>query len=223
MDEDLEFDYLFKVIMVGDSGVGKSNLGARFTRDEFMKGSKPTIGVDFAGKTIEVEGSKVRAQIWDTAGQERFKAVSSTYYRNAAAAMVIYDITNRKSFGNVPTWIKELRSLADHDVVIMMVGNKTDLDHLRAVSTEDGKSLAEQEKILFMETSALSGANVVNAFRLVLASVMEVKRKSGKLVNVDKGIGQVGEKDKDKEDEFRSGLRVPIPDNPQPSDRKPCC
>jgi len=243
MDDDLEFDYLFKVILVGSSGVGKSNLESRFTRNEFTQGSKATIGVDFAGKTVTVQGSRVRAQIWDTAGQERFKAVSTTYYRNSAAAMVVYDITNRKSFTDVSSWVRDLRELSEKDVILMMVGNKTDLEHLRAVSTEEGTKYAEAEGLLFMETSAKSGINVETAFLELLSRVMDQKRSTGQLVSVDTGVeGHDDKGDKSGGNsgyaavptasgtasgggDLRGGVRLQVPDHggQAPDWKKNCC
>lgn len=234
MDDDLEFDYLFKVILVGDSGVGKSNLESRFTRNEFTQGSKATIGVDFAGKTVSVQSSRVRAQIWDTAGQERFKAVSTTYYRNSAAAMVVYDITSKKSFASVATWVKDLRELSEKDAVLMIVGNKTDLEHLRAVPTEDGRRFAENEGVMFIEASAQSGANVETAFTLLLSRVMDQKRNAGQLVNVDHGVGGESEVSslatgRERDDHvaaggLREGVRLEVPRAEGAGDwRKSCC
>lgn len=127
------YDYLFKTVLIGDSGVGKSNLLSRFTRNEFYLESKSTIGVEFATRSIEVEGKTIKAQIWDTAGQERYRAITSAYYRGAVGALLVYDITKQVTFEHVETWLKELRDHADANIVIMLVGNKSDLQHLRAV------------------------------------------------------------------------------------------
>ncbi|CAL5377388.1 unnamed protein product [Camellia sinensis] len=134
---DEEYDYLFKVVLIGDSGVGKSNLLSRFPRNEFCLESKSTIGVEFATRTLQVEGRTVKAQIWDTAGQERYRAITSAYYRGALGALLVYDVTKPTTFENVSRWLKELRDHADANIVIMLIGNKTDLKHLRAVATED--------------------------------------------------------------------------------------
>ncbi|CAN1345472.1 Ras-related protein RABA2a [Linum perenne] len=137
---DEEYDYLFKVVLIGDSGVGKSNLLSRFTRNEFCLESKSTIGVEFATRTlqltVQVEGRVVKAQIWDTAGQERYRAITSAYYRGALGALLVYDVTKPTTFENVSRWLKELRDHADSNIVIMLIGNKTDLKHLRGVATE---------------------------------------------------------------------------------------
>ncbi|KAJ4788763.1 Ras-related protein Rab-11B [Rhynchospora pubera] len=174
---DDDYDYLFKVVLIGDSGVGKSNLLSRFTRNEFSLESKSTIGVEFATRTIRVDDKVVKAQIWDTAGQERFdlyRAITSAYYRGAVGALVVYDVTRHVTFENVERWLKELRDHTDANMVIMLVGNKADLRHLRAVSTEDAQAFAEKENTFFMETSALESLNVENAFTEVLTQIYRV-------------------------------------------------
>ncbi|KAG2704264.1 hypothetical protein I3760_06G176700 [Carya illinoinensis] len=174
---DEEYDYLFKVVLIGDSGVGKSNLLSRFTRNEFCLESKSTIGVEFATRTLQVEGRTVKAQIWDTAGQERYRAITSAYYRGALGALLVYDVTKPTTFENVSRWLKELRDHADSNIVIMLVGNKTDLKHLRAVATEDAQSYAEKEGLSFIETSALEATNVEKAFQTILAEIYRIISK----------------------------------------------
>ncbi|MBA0586874.1 ras-related protein RABA2a [Gossypium raimondii] len=174
---DEEYDYLFKIVLIGDSGVGKSNLLSRFTRNEFCLESKSTIGVEFATRTLQVEGRTVKAQIWDTAGQERYRAITSAYYRGALGALLVYDVTKPTTFENVSRWLKELRDHADSNIVIMLIGNKTDLKHLRAVSTEDGQSYAEKEGLSFIETSALEAINVEKAFQTILSEIYRIMSK----------------------------------------------
>ncbi|RAL38126.1 hypothetical protein DM860_000820 [Cuscuta australis] len=174
---DDDYDYLFKVVLIGDSGVGKSNLLSRFTRNEFSLESRSTIGVEFATRTVRVGDQVVKAQIWDTAGQERYRAITSAYYRGAVGALVVYDVARHITFENVERWLKELRDHTDHNIVIMLVGNKADLRHLRAVSVEDAKAFAEMEGTFFMETSALESMNVDNAFTEVLARIHDVARR----------------------------------------------
>lgn len=172
-----EYDYLFKVVLIGDSGVGKSNLLSRFTRNEFCLESKSTIGVEFATRTLQVEGRTVKAQIWDTAGQERYRAITSAYYRGALGALLVYDVTKPTTFDNVSRWLKELRDHADSNIVIMLIGNKTDLKHLRAVATEDAQSYAEKEGLSFIETSALEATNVEKAFQTILSEIYRIISK----------------------------------------------
>ncbi|GER53826.1 RAB GTPase homolog A1F [Striga asiatica] len=171
---DDDYDYLFKLVLIGDSGVGKSNLLSRFARNEFSLESKSTIGVEFATRSIRVDDKIIKAQIWDTAGQERYRAITSAYYRGAVGALLVYDVTRHVTFENVERWLKELRDHTDQNIVIMLVGNKADLRHLRAVSTEDGQSFAEKEKTYFMETSALESINVENSFTEVLTQIYHV-------------------------------------------------
>ncbi|OVA08079.1 Small GTPase superfamily [Macleaya cordata] len=174
---DEEYDYLFKIVLIGDSGVGKSNLLSRFTRNEFCLESKSTIGVEFATRTLQVEGKTIKAQIWDTAGQERYRAITSAYYRGALGALLVYDVTKPTTFENVSRWLKELRDHADSNIVIMLIGNKTDLKHLRAVATEDAQSFAEKEGLSFIETSALEAINVEKAFQTILGEIYRIISK----------------------------------------------
>ncbi|KAL6624752.1 hypothetical protein ACP70R_032073 [Stipagrostis hirtigluma subsp. patula] len=168
---DHEYSYLFKMVLIGDSGVGKSNILSRFTRNHFSLDSKSTIGVEFATKSLQMEGKTIKAQIWDTAGQERYRAITSAYYRGAVGALLVYDITKRQSFDNVHRWLRELRDHADSSIVIMMVGNKSDLTHLRSVSEDEGKALAEKEGLFFLETSAMEAINVEEAFQTIITEV----------------------------------------------------
>ncbi|KAL4579545.1 hypothetical protein LXL04_015695 [Taraxacum kok-saghyz] len=184
---DDDYDYLFKVVLIGDSGVGKSNLLSRFTRNEFSLESKSTIGVEFATRSIRVDDKIIKAQIWDTAGQERYRAITSAYYRGAVGALIVYDTTRHVTFENVERWLKELRDHSDSNIVIMLVGNKADLRHLRAVSTEDAKTFAEKEKTYFMETSALEATNVEDSFTEVLTQIYHVVSRKALDIGNDTG------------------------------------
>lgn len=172
-----EYDYLFKVVLIGDSGVGKSNLLSRFTRNEFNLESKSTIGVEFATKAIQVDTKVVKAQIWDTAGQERYRAITSAYYRGAVGALLVYDISKKITFENVERWLKELTDHAEPNIVIMLVGNKSDLRHKRAVPTEDAMAFAERNNLAFIETSALDATGVDEAFRQILTEIYRLMSK----------------------------------------------
>jgi len=174
MSRDDEYDYLFKVVLIGDSGVGKSNLLSRFTRNEFNLESKSTIGVEFATRSINVDGRTVKAQIWDTAGQERYRAITAAYYRGAVGALLTYDIAKHLTYENVERWLKELRDHADSNIVIMLVGNKSDLRHLRAVPTEEARAYAERNGLSFIETSALDSSNVEQAFTNILTGIYKI-------------------------------------------------
>ncbi|TFY66480.1 hypothetical protein EVG20_g4615 [Dentipellis fragilis] len=174
MGEVSNFDYLFKVVLIGDSGVGKSNLLSRFTRNEFNLETKSTIGVEFATRTISVDGKTLKAQIWDTAGQERYRAITAAYYRGAVGALLVYDIAKHATYVNVTRWLKELRDHADSNIVIMLVGNKSDLKHLRAVPTEEAKAFATENGLSFIETSALDASNVESAFQTILTDIYRI-------------------------------------------------
>ncbi|KAI6001040.1 GTPase [Pisolithus orientalis] len=174
MTEGSDYDYLFKVVLIGDSGVGKSNLLSRFTRNQFNMDSKSTIGVEFATRSINVDGKLIKAQIWDTAGQERYRAITSAYYRGAVGALLVYDISKQATFANVTRWLKELRDHADSNIVIMLVGNKSDLKHLRAVPTEEATNFATQNELSFIETSALDASNVDSAFQTILTDIYRI-------------------------------------------------
>ncbi|VDB83256.1 unnamed protein product [Peniophora sp. CBMAI 1063] len=174
MAEGSNFDYLFKVVLIGDSGVGKSNLLSRFTRNEFNLETKSTIGVEFATRSISVDGKTLKAQIWDTAGQERYRAITAAYYRGAVGALLVYDIAKHATYVNVTRWLKELRDHADSNIVIMLVGNKSDLKHLRAVPTDEAKAFATENGLSFIETSALDASNVESAFQTILTDIYKI-------------------------------------------------
>ncbi|EPS70121.1 hypothetical protein M569_04642, partial [Genlisea aurea] len=166
-------EYLFKIVIIGDSGVGKSNLLSRYSRNEFNLHSKTTIGVEFQTQSLDFDGKEVKAQIWDTAGQERFRAVTSAYYRGAFGALIVYDITRRSTFDSIPRWLNELNTHCDPTTTRMLVGNKSDLDNIRDVSVEEGRNLAESERLLFVETSALDSTNVNEAFEVVIREIFD--------------------------------------------------
>jgi len=171
------FDYLFKVVLIGDSAVGKSNLLSRFATNEFNIDNKPTLGVEFACRTIVAENKHIKVQIWDTAGQERYKAITTAYYRGAVGALLVYDITRMNSFENVSRWLEELRDHASPDLVVMLVGNKSDLKHLRSVKTETAKFFAERNRLQFIETSAMDNQNVENAFQNLINTIYQQLQK----------------------------------------------
>lgn len=188
-DASQKVDYVFKVVLIGDSAVGKSQILARFARDEFSLDSKATIGVEFQTRTLVIQHKSVKAQIWDTAGQERYRAVTSAYYRGAVGALLVYDITKRQTFEHIPRWLEELRGHADKNIVIMLVGNKTDLEDQRAVATEDAKEFAEKEGLFFLETSALDSTNVETAFSTVLTEIFSVVNKKTLAASEDQSNG----------------------------------
>ncbi|XP_050384743.1 ras-related protein RABA4d [Argentina anserina] len=182
-DYNQKIDYVFKVVLIGDSAVGKTQLLARFARNEFSLESKATIGVEFQTKTLILDQKTVKAQIWDTAGQERYRAVTSAYYRGAVGAMLVYDMSKRQSFDHMARWLEELRGHADKNIVIMLIGNKCDLGSLRAVPTEDAQEFAQRENLFFMETSALESTNVETAFLMILMDIYRIMKKKKTLVS----------------------------------------
>ncbi|KAK3169954.1 hypothetical protein OEA41_009339 [Lepraria neglecta] len=183
------------VVLIGDSGVGKSNLLSRFTRNEFNLDSKSTIGVEFATRSIQVDAKTIKAQIWDTAGQERYRAITSAYYRGAVGALLVYDISKHQTYENVQRWLKELRDHADANIVIMLVGNKSDLRHLRAVPTEEAKQFASDNNLSFIETSALDASNVELAFQNILTEIYRIVSQKA-LDNGDAGQNPIGTGDR---------------------------
>ena len=159
-----KYDYLFKFIIIGDAGCGKSALLHRFIDDTFKSQASHTIGVEFGSKIIEVGGQSVKLQIWDTAGQERFRAVTQSYYRGAAGALLVYDVTSRDSFNNVSTWLNNARALANPDISIVLVGNKLDLTQEREVNYMEASQFCQDNDLMFLETSALTNEGVEDVF-----------------------------------------------------------
>lgn len=158
------YDYLIKLLLIGDSGVGKSCLLLRFSEDSFTPSFITTIGIDFKIRTIELDGKRIKLQIWDTAGQERFRTITTAYYRGAMGILLVYDVTDEKSFNNVRTWISNIEQYASEKVNKILIGNKCDWDERRVISEEQGRALADEFGIPFLEASAKSNVNVDNAF-----------------------------------------------------------
>jgi len=174
------YDYLFKFIIIGDAATGKSCLLHRFIDDKFRKESTHTIGVEFGSKIIEVGGHFVKLQIWDTAGQERFRSVTRSYYRGAAGTILVYDITSRDSYNHVSSWLNDAKALANPDIAIVLVGNQIDLSAEREVSFLEASRFAQENELMFLETSALTGEGVSEVF-LKCARTILSKIESGVL------------------------------------------
>lgn len=181
------YDFLFKLLLIGDSGVGKTCVLFRFAEDAFNSTFISTIGIDFKIRTIEMDGKKIKLQIWDTAGQERFRTITTAYYRGAMGIMLVYDITNEKSFDNIKNWIRNIEEHATSDVEKMVLGNKCDMNDRRQVSKERGEQLAIEYGIKFMETSAKASINVEEAF---LTLARDIKLKMDR--KADGGAGGAG-------------------------------
>lgn len=157
----------FKLVLLGDTAVGKSCLVVRFVRDEFFEFQEPTIGAAFLTQSVTLDNTIVKFEIWDTAGQERYRSLAPMYYRGAAAAIVVYDITNKESFNGAKSWVKELQRRGDPNVVIALAGNKSDLPNKRKVDYEEVQQYAEENGILHMETSAKNSTNIKALFQEV--------------------------------------------------------
>eukprot|EP01017_Pseudomicrothorax_dubius_P028320 TRINITY_DN335_c0_g1_i1.p1 TRINITY_DN335_c0_g1~~TRINITY_DN335_c0_g1_i1.p1 ORF type:complete len:208 (-),score=44.00 TRINITY_DN335_c0_g1_i1:165-788(-) len=166
-----EYDYLFKLLLIGNSAVGKSSLLIRFSDNIFNESFLPTIGVDFKIRTLDLSGKVAKLQIWDTAGQERFKNITSSYYKGAHGVVLVYDITDRQSFKDVENWLGEVGKHANENIVKLLVGNKADLESQRQVTTEEAREFANSLGIKFVETSAKSSSNVETAFRTLSTEI----------------------------------------------------
>lgn len=175
MSNQNEYDFLFKYLIIGNSGVGKSCLLLRYADDVYTDKHIITIGVDFKIKTLNIEGKKVKTNIWDTAGQERFKNITVSYYKGAAGVMVVYDITDLESFNKVNEWLIEIEKNAPNNVYKILVGNKCDLDDQRQVSYDQGKELADTYGMKFIETSAKNATNVDEAFLTMTKEILRIK------------------------------------------------
>ncbi|XP_034460551.1 ras-related protein Rab-1B-like [Hippoglossus hippoglossus] len=180
-----EYDYLFKLLLIGDSGVGKSCLLLRFADDTYTESYISTIGVDFKIRTIDMDGKTVKLQIWDTAGQERFRTITSSYYRGAHGIIIVYDVTEQESFNNVRQWLDEIDRYACENVSRLLVGNKSDLVSKKVVDAATAQELASSLKIRFLETSAKSSDNVERSF-LTMASEIHQRLAS-------EGVGLQGQ------------------------------
>ncbi|RHY24592.1 hypothetical protein DYB32_008782 [Aphanomyces invadans] len=160
----MSYAYLFKYIIIGDTGVGKSCLLLQFTDKRFQPVHDLTIGVEFGARMINIDSKQIKLQIWDTAGQESFRSITRSYYRGAAGALLVYDITRRETFNHLTRWLEEARQNSNSNMAIMLIGNKSDLEHRRAVSYKEGEQFAKENGLIFLETSAKTAANVEDAF-----------------------------------------------------------
>lgn len=206
-----------KIVVLGSQGVGKTSLVHRYVKNAFTPPTtQSTIGASFLTKrVVDIDTSTVvRLQIWDTAGQERYRAITSAYYRGAVGALLVYDISKSLSFENVTRWLKELQGHADSNIVIMLVGNKTDQRHLRAVPTEDGKNFASENGLSFIETSALEATNVDLAFQNILTSIYQIVSS--------KSLAEEGA-DVGKKFDPREGNNISLSQEGSKEESKGCC
>ena len=171
--EPSDHQYSFKFVLVGDSAVGKTAICKRFCENTFNSNQPQTVGLEFGNRIVEVQGSRIKLQIWDTAGQERFHSITRAYFRSSAAVFLIFDITNRESFNHLGTWVEDANQLSPKTAITVLVGNKTDLDSQRAVSTAEAKDFADQHGLTLFETSALSNDRIDDAFIQTAQSVLE--------------------------------------------------
>ena len=179
-----EYDMMFKILLLGDSGVGKSSLLLRYTKNQFMTDMRSTIGVEFGIKYLTLDNLQLKVQIWDTAGMERYRSLTSAYYKGAKGVIIVYDICRKKSFEDIDKWIEDFKSKADEDAVILIIGNKSDLKDQREVNTEEVKSKAEKNKMAFMETSAKNNDNVHKAFIQLFQEIVKIyKEKNSDMIN----------------------------------------
>ena len=183
---DENYDFIFKVLLLGNSDVGKSSLLLRYVDSVWSDTFVPTIGVDFKVKTIDIDGKKVKLQIWDTAGQERFRTVVSTYFRGAHGIFLIYDITNRDSFKNLENWLIEIEKNASENVLKILIGNKNDLEDERDITPDEGKAFANRNGMQFIETSAKMNTNVNEAFETLGKLMIDFNSQQKQAMTQDK-------------------------------------
>lgn len=165
------YDIIMKLILVGDASVGKTNILSKYLSNHFDPNSKATVGVEFGTKNLEIDNKKIKVQIWDTAGQERYKSITSTYYKGAKGAIIVYDITRKVTFENIDKWIGDLKINGDEKIIIFLVGNKSDLNDMREVNKDDGINKSEKYNMSFLETSALYGDNISKVFDELIEKV----------------------------------------------------
>ena len=172
-EENINYELLYKIIIIGDAAVGKSNILTRYSKNEFSENTKSTVGVELGVKFIKVKGINAKIQIWDTAGQERYRSITSSYYKGSHGCFIVYDITNESSFDNVEKWYEYVQKEAGKNISIILVGNKCDLENERKITKEKGQEKAKNLQCAFFETSALSGVNISEIFEELANNIYE--------------------------------------------------
>ncbi len=199
--DDETYDLIYKLVIIGDSGVGKTGIMNRYLHNNFNEHSKSTIGVEFGTKKSIIDNSVIRAQIWDTAGQEKYKSITSAYYKGAKAAIIVYDITNRLSFDNIDKWISEIKANADKNIILVICGNKCDLSDKRVISLDESLDKSSNNNLILFETSAKTGYNIDQAFDVISASVYKeykqmIDEENKDTISIDKNIDILNDKEK---------------------------
>ena len=197
MEEEGErYEQLYKIIIIGDSGVGKSNILNRYLRNEFKQDSKSTVGVEFGSKQLKVCGTNIKLQIWDTAGQERYRSITSAYYKGSRGCFLVYDITSAQSFENIEKWYEEIIKTVDKDLSIILVGNKSDLENERQVTVEMGQDKAKNLNCPFFETSALNNTYIDTVFTTISEDIYNRCKNAPKIDDEDDDFEIVPKDDK---------------------------
>ena len=192
MVEEEDYEMMVKIILIGDSAVGKTNIMSKYLRDQFQENSKATVGVEFGSKLFKIDNHNIKAQIWDTAGQEKYKAITGAYYKGSKGAFVVYDITRKETFDATDRWINDLKISSDPKINIILIGNKSDLEDKRDVLKEQGEEKAKSFGCAFLETSAFNGDNIDKGFEMMISDIFK-KFKEESLEDDDLGIIEKGE------------------------------
>jgi Ras-related protein Rab-11A len=192
MVEEEDYEMMVKIILIGDSAVGKTNIMSKYLRGQFQENSKATVGVEFGSKLFKIDNHNIKAQIWDTAGQEKYKAITGAYYKGSKGAFVVYDITRKETFDATDRWINDLKISSDPKINIILIGNKSDLEDKRDVLKEQGEEKAKSFGCAFLETSAFNGDNIDKGFEMMISDIFK-KFKEESLEEDDLGIIEKGE------------------------------
>ena len=212
MDEENSYDLLYKIVIIGDTNVGKSNILSRYLTNEFTSNTKSTVGVELGIKFLKIKNTSTKIQIWDTAGQERYQAITSSYFRGSDGCFIVYDITNETSFNNIEKWFDKIHEENDKEIPVIIVGNKCDLENERKIPTEKAKEKAQNLKCAFYETSALKAINIEQIFEELVNTIYD---KTGgnksdddihiEIVNENKGVNINSENNEENSDNNKKG------------------